>query len=76
MRHDGQNVWRHLVAPLCGLVIIGYVIVQADVAAQTLGLVWLVLGVVVLMALYASGRRPELAGMGHDATGDERRTRL
>ena len=73
MRHDGQNVWRHLVAPQCGLLIIAYVIIQADVAAQTLGLVWLALGVAVLIALYASGRRPELAGMGHDASGGERR---
>ena len=75
MRREGQSVMRHLVAPLCGLLIIAYVIIQADVAAQTLGLVWLALGAVVLVALYASGRRPELAGMGHDTTGgdDDRR---
>jgi hypothetical protein len=30
------------------------------VAAQLLGVVWLALGAVVLLALYAAGRRPKL----------------
>jgi hypothetical protein len=51
----------------CGLVIIGYVIVRANVAAQTLGVAWLGLGVVVLVLFYVTGRRPALAGLEHDA---------
>jgi hypothetical protein len=37
------------------------VVVNAQVAAQTLGFVWLVLGIVVLVVLLATGRRPTMA---------------
>ena len=36
--------------------------INANVAAQTLGFVWLGIGVVVLIVLYATGRRPRLTG--------------
>jgi uncharacterized membrane protein HdeD (DUF308 family) len=44
-----------------GFLILAYVVVNAQVAAQTLGFVWLVLGIVVLVVLLATGRRPTLA---------------
>jgi len=39
------------------------VVINAKVAAQVLGFVWLGIGLVVLAFFYATGRRPELAGL-------------
>jgi hypothetical protein len=36
------------------------------VAAQRLGFVWLGLGVIVLIVLYSTGRRPELSGLNEE----------
>lgn len=46
---------RHLLAPLTGFVIIGFVLANADVHAKMGGLVWLVLGAVVLAWLRRAG---------------------
>ena len=43
---------------MIGFAILAYVVVNAQVAAQTLGFVWLVVGLVVLGFLLATGRRP------------------
>ncbi len=42
--------------------IIGYVMIKADVAAKTVGLMWLGTGIVVLAVFHLSGRAPQLAG--------------
>ncbi|KQT89541.1 porin [Marmoricola sp. Leaf446] len=58
---NGSRAWfKHLVAPVIGFVILAFVVVNADVAAQTLGFVWLAIGAVLLGFLLATGRRPEL----------------
>ncbi len=63
VRHKSRGWWRHLVAPVIGFLILGYVVINAQVAAQTLGFVWLAIGVVVLAVLVATGRRSELAAL-------------
>ena len=64
----GSRDWlRHVIFPALGFVILTYVVINADVAAQTLGFVWLGVGVVILVALYASGRRPHLAALNESA---------
>ena len=40
--------------------------VAAKVAAQTLGFVWLAIGVVILLGLVLTGRNPVLAGADQD----------
>ena len=50
----------HLIVPLLGFVIIGYVLVNADANAKIGGLVWLAVGVVVLVVLRLAGRSTEL----------------
>jgi amino acid transporter len=50
----------HLVVPLLGFVIIGYVLVNADANAKIGGLVWLAVGVVVLVVLRVTGRATQL----------------
>ena len=59
-RKGSRDWWRHLVAPTLGFVVLAFVVVNADVAAQTLGFVWLGIGAAVLSALVVTGRRPEL----------------
>ena len=60
VRHGSRNWWAHLVAPVLGFVILFYVVINAKVAAQELGFVWLGIGVVILVVLLATGRRPSL----------------
>jgi amino acid transporter len=50
----------HLVVPLIGFVIIGYVLYNADAHAKIGGLVWLAVGVVVLVVRKLTGRTTEL----------------
>jgi amino acid transporter len=61
IRRRSKDYLRHLVVPLCGIVILGYVVIQAKVAAQAVGLTWLGIGIVVMVVLLATGRTPALA---------------
>ena len=56
--------WLHVVSPLLGALVIGYVIIKANVAAQAIGLIWLGVGLALLAAFHLTGRRPALAGIG------------
>jgi len=60
VRQGSRAWWRHLVAPVIGFVILAFVVVNANVAAQTLGFVWLGIGLVLLVFLLVTGRRPSL----------------
>jgi amino acid transporter len=62
-RRRSRNLFAHLVMPAIGATILGFVIWNANVAAQKLGFVWIGLGVLVLILMYATGRRPRLSGM-------------
>ncbi|MGA8114677.1 MAG: APC family permease [Actinocatenispora sp.] len=58
---NGSRRWLvHLVVPVIGFAILLYVVINAQVAAQVLGIVWLGVGALVLIGLYAAGRRPTL----------------
>jgi amino acid transporter len=61
VRRRSRDYLRHLVVPLCGIVILGYVVIQAKVAAQAVGLTWLGIGIVVMVFLLVTGRTPALA---------------
>ncbi|WP_448624162.1 APC family permease [Geodermatophilus sp. URMC 64] len=60
VRHKSRDWWKHLAVPVIGFGILLFVVINADVAAQTLGFVWLGIGVVLVGVLVAMGRRPEL----------------
>jgi amino acid transporter len=67
----GSRDWlRHLVVPVIGFLILAYVVINAKVAAQVLGFVWLGIGLLILVVLYATGRRPNLAALT-EADSDE-----
>ncbi|MET7710312.1 APC family permease [Micromonospora sp. NPDC005413] len=63
IRGRSTNVWAHLVMPAVGFAILTWVVINANIAAQRLGLAWLTLGILVLAGLYLSGRRPTLSGL-------------
>ncbi|MGW4276705.1 APC family permease [Streptomyces seoulensis] len=63
IRRRSRDYWRHLIAPAIGFAILAYVVVNADIAAQRLGFVWLGVGLVVLAGLLLTGRRPHLAAV-------------
>jgi amino acid transporter len=61
---NGSRDWlRHLLVPVVGFVILLFVVINAKVAAQVLGFVWLGVGVLILLTFYATGRRPELPAL-------------
>ncbi|HEV2782110.1 MAG TPA: APC family permease [Actinophytocola sp.] len=61
VRNRSRDYVRHLLVPVCGLVILGYVVIKAKVAAQVVGLSWLGIGIVVMIGLVLAGRTPTLA---------------
>ncbi|MFC4113168.1 APC family permease [Nonomuraea zeae] len=63
LRNDSGKWWSHLIAPLIGIGILVFVVINANVLAQITGLVWLLVGVLVLAFLYAIGRRPAVSGL-------------
>jgi amino acid transporter len=73
VRNGSRDWWRHLVAPVIGFVILAFVVINANVAAQKLGFVWLGIGVLLLVFLLVTGRRPSLVLDEATATGEEAR---
>ncbi|GAB3407561.1 APC family permease [Flindersiella endophytica] len=61
VRQRSRDWLRHLVVPLAGIVILGYVLIEAQVAAQIVGLTWLGVGIVIMVVLLATGRQARLA---------------
>ncbi|MEV6922914.1 APC family permease [Dactylosporangium sp. NPDC051485] len=68
VRNKSRNLWAHLLLPAAGFAVLMYVVINANVAAQRLALIWIVIGVLVLIGLYAAGRRPTLSGMSTSAS--------
>jgi amino acid transporter len=67
VRGGSRDRWRHLVAPVIGFAILAYVLLNAQLQAKWLGLIWFMLGVAALAVLIALGRRPELALVEEEA---------
>jgi amino acid transporter len=61
VRKKSKDYLRHLVVPVIGFAILVAVIVNAQVAAQTLGFLWLAIGVLLLIVLVVTGREPQLS---------------
>jgi hypothetical protein len=60
VKNHSRDYWKHLAVPVIGFAILLVVVINAQVAAQTLGFIWLGIGVVLLVVLLATGRKPEL----------------
>jgi len=59
-REGSRRWWTHVVAPVIGFAILAYVLINAQLQAKWLGLIWFALGLAILAVLYALGRRPDL----------------
>lgn len=62
VRKKSRNYLLHLVVPVIGFLVIGYVLLNAAVEAKVGGLVWLVIGAAVFLYYRASGRKTNLSG--------------
>ena len=56
LKRRERTFGMHLVVPLIGFVIIGYVLLNADTHAKIGGLIWLAIGVVVIVVRKLTGR--------------------
>jgi amino acid transporter len=65
IRNKSDDNWRHLIVPVLGMVLLGWVVIKANVAAQRVGIVWAVIGLVILIVQIARGKKPHLSGMGN-----------
>jgi amino acid transporter len=65
-RLHSRSWWTHLAAPVIGFAILAYVLINAQLQAKWLGLIWFAIGLLVLVALLAMGRRPELAALSDE----------
>jgi amino acid transporter len=55
-----RDLFRHLLLPLIGLLVIGYVLINAQKNALICGGIWLAVGIVFLIGLRIAGRSPAL----------------
>ncbi|MFM6841829.1 MAG: APC family permease [Candidatus Planktophila sp.] len=63
IRNKSGDNWRHLVVPILGIILLSWVVVKANVAAQRTGIVWAALGILILVVQTARGKKPKLSGM-------------
>ena len=61
VRRRSRNWLLHGVVPVLGFLIIGYVLLNADLPAKIGGLIWLAIGAIVFGINVARGNRPTLA---------------
>jgi amino acid transporter len=60
VRRRSRDWLAHLVVPVVGFAVLVLVVINADVAAQRLGFIWLGIGLLATIALYVLGRKPVL----------------
>jgi len=61
LRNHSRRWNLHVVAPLLGFVIIGYVLINADTRAKIGGIIWLAVGAALLVFYRLTGRGTELS---------------
>jgi amino acid transporter len=64
IKNKSRNWWKHVAVPVIGFAILLYVIINAKLAAQALGLIWLVVGLALMGLLLGLGRKPEIRAEG------------
>jgi hypothetical protein len=60
LRQKSREWVSHLLVPMTGLAIVGYVLVNAQTNAKVAGLAWLGIGVIMLVVIKLRGGRPAL----------------
>ncbi|MCU1408114.1 MAG: amino acid permease [Microbacteriaceae bacterium] len=69
VRKKSKNYLLHLAVPVVGFLIIGYVLLNANIEAKIGGIVWLILGAAVFAYYRASGRKTDLTGESEPGAG-------
>ena len=59
-RKKSKSWLQHLVVPLAGIAINGYVLINMAADAKIAGIAWLAVGILALVGLKLGGRRVEL----------------
>lgn len=62
LRQKSKNYLLHLIVPVLGFMIIGYVLLNANMEAKIGGIVWLMIGAGVFVYYRKTGRKIELSG--------------
>ncbi|WP_232667539.1 APC family permease [Pseudonocardia sp. TRM90224] len=60
VRQRSRNWWAHLVAPALGFGVLLFVVINANIAAQVIGFIWIGIGLLIVLGLHLAGRRAEL----------------
>ncbi|WP_413627945.1 APC family permease [Fructilactobacillus vespulae] len=63
IRNHSSDYWRHLIVPLIGLIIIGFVMINLDSLAKIIGISWLAIGIVYYAVLRFSKRNTEITDL-------------
>lgn len=50
------KIWGHVIIPMIGAIILAFVIINAHLAAQIVGLIWLVIGIIAAVVLQKTGK--------------------
>lgn len=50
------KIWGHVIIPIIGAIILAFVIINAHLAAQIVGLIWLVIGIIAAVILQKTGK--------------------
>ena len=61
-RRRSRNFFAHLLMPLAGATMLGFVMWNATVDAQKLAAVWIGIGLLILAGMYLTGHPPKLSG--------------
>jgi amino acid transporter len=67
IRGRSKDLWKHLIAPVIGFLVLGAVVYNQNVLAQKVGGIWLAVGLVVMIVLILTGRGLTLSGLTSDA---------
>lgn len=72
VKGKSRNWLLHLVVPLVGFLIIGYVLLNAAVEAKVGGIIWLIVGAAVFLYYRRTGRSTEVGSEAEPTTEDAR----
>lgn len=60
IKNGSHHFWKHLVSPIIGFIIIGFVMINLDPLAKEIGVTWLVIGIVYYAILRMTQRNTDL----------------
>ncbi|WP_228379007.1 hypothetical protein [Thermoanaerobacter thermohydrosulfuricus] len=60
IKNHSSNIWKHLISPILGFLVIFYVWISLNVHAKILGAAWILIGIIYYIILkFILKRKPE-----------------